>query len=413
MVATIRFITSPRKAVIYNETKVNQGLARLLTAENYPLEAASLRPADKANRLEWMAAINPRVKKKGMHIFLGFTRDESLQDVVMAALSRGFMEGLGYGKQPYLVYVHEDMAIPHLHLLTTTVNFQGKLLSIYEKIKLGQVNELLRGLEGQYGLMPASESIAMGKRPETAVQRGQYGREETVYSISKILDQTLPQFHFEDRKELNALLGVYRVKALFGRPGTPMYERKGVVYAFMDHKDRQIGVPVPAFRLPQRPSVASLERKMEAHRNQRQKVKSRLGKSPELFFGEMPQGWEEFRSRLAEEGILTSWVQMHKEDKPNLYYVDMIRRRVFGPDHLPEAWQYHSFVSAWGEWSHETRYALPTQGKQRRMALGVSQSPGQGKGFGEEGAHEWKLKRTKAAEDSYPYYGKGTSRRPK
>ncbi len=367
MVATIRFIACPGKAVTYNEKKVEKGMARYLGAENYPVGSWDLAPWEKKRLLEWRAMKNYRARIKGLHIFLGFAQGESIHDYRLKEISRGFMEGMGLGAQPYLVYAHEDMHREHLHLVSTPLDARGNRIPLYLRIKQGLVGEVVGALEEKYQLRSVGETRQFEQKG--VLRKVRYGQEETCHALSRILDQTLNRFHYETPAEWNALLGVYRVKAFYGRPGTLMHQRGGLVYGFVDHKDRQIGLAVSASRLPQRPTIPRLEEIMAIHRANPEPPPRRLRSDPEDFLGGMPADWEIFRQEMESRGIQTSWGKREEETEPRLYFVDMIHRRVLAPGSLPPCWQYESLASRLGPWPEEKRYRLPSVGRQREMAL--------------------------------------------
>lgn len=120
-----------RQAFHYNENKVKEGVAEILHAENYHRDTRSVSAYDRLHMLEKMAAINPRVKVNSLHISLNFDPSEQLPRDKMVIIAREYMEGLGFGNQPYLVYQHHDSGHPHLHILTTNVQLDGTPISFH------------------------------------------------------------------------------------------------------------------------------------------------------------------------------------------------------------------------------------------------------------------------------------------
>ena len=68
-------------------------------------------------------------------------------------LGREYMERLGYGGQPYLIFKHEDIGRDHIHIVSLRVDCQGKLIkNSFEHKRSKEITELL---EKKYGLNPA------------------------------------------------------------------------------------------------------------------------------------------------------------------------------------------------------------------------------------------------------------------
>ena len=116
MVAVIHQSTSLRNILNYNEQKVKAGLAVCLEAGYYPVEAGDLNFHQKLRRLEMLTELNQRTKYNSVHISLNFDPSEKLPDELLKEISEVYLDKLGFGGQPYLLYRHEDAGHPHLHV---------------------------------------------------------------------------------------------------------------------------------------------------------------------------------------------------------------------------------------------------------------------------------------------------------
>ena len=59
-----------------------------------------------------------RTRNKVIHISLNPHPDDRLTDVELEQLAREYLDRLGYGDQPYLVFKHEDISRHHLHIVS-------------------------------------------------------------------------------------------------------------------------------------------------------------------------------------------------------------------------------------------------------------------------------------------------------
>lgn len=115
-------------AVHYNEKKVKKGTADYLGAENYLIDSPkSLR--DKVNYLEVVSSLNQRSKTNCFHFVAAFSPDDVIEDDTMRTIARQFMQDIGFGQQPFLVYRHHDTKHPHLHIVTSNIQLDGKRIN--------------------------------------------------------------------------------------------------------------------------------------------------------------------------------------------------------------------------------------------------------------------------------------------
>src|SRR5574338_1633409 len=107
MVAVIKVGHSMHRIFNYNENKVKEGVAECIGAENFPLNAEEMTLKIKLNyllkRMEW----NQNVKRNSIHIPLTFDPSEkNLSKEKLLDIAEVYMQKLGFGEQPYLIYQH-------------------------------------------------------------------------------------------------------------------------------------------------------------------------------------------------------------------------------------------------------------------------------------------------------------------
>jgi hypothetical protein len=135
------------KAVRYNTGKVEKDRGELLMAKNFgALEGLeNLRPQDYINYLEAVSARSSRTKYPQFHVAIS-TKGRGHSKEELADIARQWMEGMGYGEQPYLLIYHKDTANNHVHLVSTRVGRDGKKISDrYEKLRAYRVLNRIMG----------------------------------------------------------------------------------------------------------------------------------------------------------------------------------------------------------------------------------------------------------------------------
>src|SRR3546814_223050 len=241
MVAVIRPGRSIRRTFHYNENKVKAGCAELLMAENYPVAAEHLTESQRLNMLLRTAESNPNVEANSIHISLNFAVGERLTEATMKAIASEYMEAIGFGNQPYLVYRHDDAAHPHLHIATVKVGLDGERIET-QNIGKNLSEPARKALEKKYGLVRAEDHqrqvFTLIPVDATKVI---YGISETRKAIGNVLETVLKKYKYASLAELNAVLGLYNVSAERGSEDSRTYKRRGLLYRVLDEKGKPIG----------------------------------------------------------------------------------------------------------------------------------------------------------------------------
>lgn len=264
MVARISCGKSIKSAVHYNEAKLADGKATLILSSRFGCNADDLTVRQKITRFESLIFKNCKVKTNTVHISLNFPPGEQLSPVTLQLLSAEYMERIGFGNQPFLVYQHLDANHPHVHIVTTNIQGNGRAISLHN-IARAKSEPARKALELIYGLTPA-EGRRQKVELKAAVSPATYGRCETKQAISNIVREVTSTFQYTNLAELNAILGHYNVTASRGKPGSLCWNRGGLVYSMIDRDGGKVGVPIQASDIYSKPVLHALERKMEKNR---------------------------------------------------------------------------------------------------------------------------------------------------
>jgi type IV secretory pathway VirD2 relaxase len=131
MVARITTPQSVRRALNYNEQKVQAEKAECLYAGNFLGEANELNFYQKLERFEHQNALNERAKTNTLHISLNFDAGDKLGKEKLVEIANNYMDKIGFGEQPYLVYQHHDAGHLHLHIVTSSIQNDGRRINTF------------------------------------------------------------------------------------------------------------------------------------------------------------------------------------------------------------------------------------------------------------------------------------------
>ena len=334
MVARIRSGKSLKGAINYNESKVKQGQAQLILAKGYPKPESNLNFHEKLNRLQNLADLNTRAETNCLHVSLNFDPSENLSSDKLKSIAEAYMQGIGFGHQPFLVYQHHDAAHPHIHIVSTNIQKDGKRISMHN---LGRVQseKARKEIEVQFGLVKASDRQQKHLQPLKPVnlEKAQYGKVETKRAVSNIVTQVIAQYKFASLPELNAVLNLYNVTADKGAEGTKMFEKGGLQYALLDSKGNKIGIPIKASSIFESPTIKVLATKYEVKKKQKDQHKDIVKKIIGVNI-QYSRTRESFIDKLKTGGID---VILRRNDKSYIYgvtYVDHKSKCVFNGSDL-------------------------------------------------------------------------------
>jgi hypothetical protein len=306
MVAVIHTPNSLRIALNYNEQKVKEKKAVCIAAHNYPKDLNQLNFYNKLNRLVNQAALNQNVKRNAVHISLNFDPSEKFGHQALEKIANSYMQKIGFGNQPYLVYEHKDAGHPHIHILTTNIQANGKRIELHN-IGRDQSEKARKKIEVEFNLVSANrkQKHAYDVKPVNA-RKVQYGKSETKRSITNVLDAVINTYKYTSLAELNAVLKLYNVVADRGAEDSRTFQKNGLVYRILDENGTKVGVPIKASLFYSKPTLANLEKKFEQNESARLEHKKRIKVLIDWHFMKQPRTTlDNIITALAKEGIHT------------------------------------------------------------------------------------------------------------
>lgn len=285
MVCKVRSGKNIKGALNYNEHKVRDGVAECIGASSFVGEPQDLRFYDKLARFNQLIEKNARAKTNCVHISLNFDVSEKQSQTKLNEIATTYMDRIGFGDQPYLVYQHNDAAHPHLHIVTTNIKEDGKRISIHNLGK-DQSENARKEIEFQYGLVQAQSKSKQKdlfiSKPEKVI----YGKAETKRSISNTVSAVIKSYKFATLHEYNAVLRQYNVMADRGKEGMIMYEKNGLIYSLLNNDGNKIGVPIKASSISGKPTLKNLQNQFKLNEILKAPYKDSLIKTIDSFFND-------------------------------------------------------------------------------------------------------------------------------
>jgi hypothetical protein len=330
MVAVIHSSGSLRDGLNYNEQKVKTGQARILDAGNYPMDAADMSFYQKLARLEKLTELNQRTKVNSVQKFA---------DNLLKMIAEVYLEKIGFGGQPYLLYQHLDAGHPHIHLVTTNIKPDGKAINLHNLGK-NQSERARREIEISFGLVKAEDSRQreLFRLKPVNAERALYGRMETKRAIGGVLNSILKSYRFTSLPELNAVLGLYNITADAGSEKSRIRQHEGLVYRVLDEQGNKVGVPIKASDFCSKPTLKSIREKFSGNEEARAGLRGRIRNAVDLALLQERIDLKGLHDRLKKDGIDLVIRQNADGVIYGLTYVDHIKKTVFNGSDLGKAY---------------------------------------------------------------------------
>ena len=295
MVAKISIGSSLYGALAYNGEKINEARGRILGSNKVVIPPDG--HARIAQMVEDFKSFMPkmgRTKKPVLHISLNPHPDDRLTDQDFEILAREYLDKLGFGDQPFVIYKHEDIDRHHIHIVTVNVNEQGKRLN--QAFLFRRSKAITNELEQKYNLHKAQREKVS---PDTPIRKldpsGDIKRQ--VQNTVKLVGM---RYKFQTLGEYNAVLSLYNIRCepTDGRVNGREYH--GLVYFALNDNGDTVSTPFKASRLGKFASRAAVEGHFE---RSKESVEVRPTKRIVASVMAQSSGKDDFITRLNGNGI--------------------------------------------------------------------------------------------------------------
>jgi hypothetical protein len=351
MVAKISTGKSIRGMLHYNENKITEGEAALIMASGFAGEIYNMNFNQKLNRFVHLQELKPDIKTNAVHISLNFHSSEQLKDELLQEIATQYMERIGFGDQPFLVYRHDDAAHLHLHIVSTNITAGGGRIDLHDIGK--KLSEPARkAIENEFKLVKAESKLfkaQSGIKPAD-LEQARYGRFPTKRAISNVITAVARDYKFTSLAEYNAVLKGFNVIALRGKEHTAMFEKKGLMYALLDEKGAPIGVPIKASSFYAKPTLRNLEKKFEQNAVKRkpfrEDLRNRVHKVLSTYSGMTRLRFEQ---ELKSQGIDVLFRENESGQVYGITFVDHYRKTVFNGSDLGKAYSAKAIIERFSQ----------------------------------------------------------------
>jgi hypothetical protein len=361
MVTKISSGSSLYSVLTYNQEKIDKEKARVLFSQRI------IEPTDKNNCIgdynrsfEPYLLANKKTENPILHISINPDPEDVISDEQLSEIAQEYMQGLGYGDQPFLVYKHEDIDRHHLHIVSVKVDETGKMIN--DSFQHRRSMDVCRKIERKYGLIQADQKRKKESLPLKTVR---YEEGEIKQQVANVIRQVMRTYHFHSIMEYKALLSFYNVHVdeVRGKHKDEMFH--GLVYSATNNRGVKTG---PALK-------SSLFGKPVGHKALQNRIQKSIeiikvrrlnGRSKSIISQAMQscKNRTDFEKNLINNGISVLFRQNISGRIYGVTFIDHMQKVVFNGSRLGKAFSANVFHEKFKNPEQTTGEITPTEQEQ-------------------------------------------------
>lgn len=317
MIAKISATENLGGALGYNFKKVEKEEASILFAQNlYQNKEERYTMAEVFADMEALIPEKCRTKKMVFHCSLNPHPDDKISDEQLVQIAKEYMEALGYGKQPYIVFKHNDIAREHIHIVSFRVDSRGK--KINDKFEKRRSKQITDALEKKYNLIASSK---VSEKTATETPKVDIGKGNIKEQVASVLRMVLKHYRFCSLGELNAILSKYNLAVEEVKTEFRGKKYDGLVYVPKDDKGNKAGTPIHASDIGRGVGYTAVQNRMQKSKQAIKPQIPMIRNKILLVMLTSPQTEKELQYKLEEQGLRTV---IRKNESGRIYGITFI-----------------------------------------------------------------------------------------
>lgn len=345
MIAKIGRSSNLYGTLSYNNQKIEKENAEILLM-NKMIETVDSKysVAQLARSFEPYLLANRNTEKHTLHISLNPDPNDKVSDEKYKEIAEKYMNEMGYGDQPFIVFKHTDIDRSHIHIVSVCVDEDGKKISDqFEKIRSMKA---CRELEKKFDLISAVEKKS--QQNQKIFRPIDYKSGDIKSQIASVIRHIPSYYQFQSFGEYNALLSVFNITAEKLEDELQGQIKRGLLYFPLDDQGEKAGNPFKSSLFGKNAGIDALEKHFTASKNKGndQPVKQSLKRSiAEAHHSSKDE--QAFKMKLKKEGIDTV---VRKNENGRIYgitFIDHRSRMVLNGSRLGKEFSANNFNDYW------------------------------------------------------------------
>lgn len=302
MIAKISSGKSVFGILAYNKIKVDKDEAEVLYSQKMFVSAGgNISMKDCMDSFYPYLAANRRTENTVFHASINPDSKDKLSDEQLSILCQEYMDKMGYGNQPCIVFLHRDLQRAHAHIVSLRIDETGK--KIPDTFENRRSMAVCRELELKYKLhIPTKKEQRMDEAPTKKID---YKVGDLKHQVGNITKSIIANYNFQSLSEYRTLLEMFNVtvEEIKGEyRGRPYH---GLVYSVLDENGEKVSKPFKSSLFGKSVNAETLQKHFEKSKIAIDKsdIKDRL-KSKILEAMQQPYiSMDSFKQSLLKQGI--------------------------------------------------------------------------------------------------------------
>lgn len=347
MIAKIGKGSNMYGAILYNQQKVDNENGAVLLLNKIPDTVDGKYSVAYFNKcFEPYLSANIKTEKTVRHISLNPDPTDKVNDEQFTEMAQEYMERMGYGNQPYIVFKHTDIDRTHIHIVSICVGIDGKKIS--DDYDHPRSMTICRDLETKHNLQKATDQEQ--KQTNKVFKPVNHKNGDTKSQIASVVRHLTKYYSFSTMGSYNALLSLFNitVEEVKGeRNGQPV---NGLVYVALDENGNKASNPFKASLFGKDAGIAHLQKHFEQSKEKMKTnpARSVLKNTIELAI-HTTKNETDFKKQLTEQGINTV---VRRNDSGRIYgmtFIDHESRSVWNGSQLDRNLSANVFNDWWND----------------------------------------------------------------
>lgn len=331
----------------YNQLKVEKEMGQILFKSRMIETSSGHYSAELlAQSFEPYLIANCNTEKPVLHISINPDPKDKVNDERFREMAQEYMQEMGYGQQPFVVFKHNDIDRTHIHIVSVCVDEDGKKIS--DKFEKRHSMNICREMERKYGLIPATEKEQ--QQNDKVFQPVEYQKGDVKSQIASVVRYLPKYYKFQTLGEYNALLSLFNVttEKVEGRLRGKM--QQGLLYIPLNKNGERAGHPFKASLFGKSAGVVALDLHFTKCR---EGLKDSGAKAPLKaaikIAAKLAHNQKDFKKLLAQQGVNTV---IRANDTGRIYgitFIDHNSRTVWNGSRLGVAFAANTFNNYWNQ----------------------------------------------------------------
>lgn len=341
MVAKINKGSNLFGTLIYNNRKVENDVAKIIHANKVMQDTHGEYNMFLCNQsFAPFLAANRKTEEPILHISINPHPDDVLSDEQLIDIADEYMNRMGFGEQPYIVFKHEDIERTHIHIVSVNVDETGRKINDFNNYRRSK--KITEELEEKYKLHPAGKLDYSEDVPR--LKKVDYGAGNVKKQIANNVKALMQSYRFTSLPEYRALLSIYNigVEEVSGEARNKPYH--GLVYSALEDEGNKVGNPVKSSSIARSVGHAALVKKVTSS-GKLIKENGLTGRTKTILDTAINnyQNRQSFEAELLHNGISVVFRQNEKGRIYGATFIDHENRVVFNGSKIGKAYAANVF----------------------------------------------------------------------